>query len=199
MEIRRYATGLLPEGAGGVERDRAKHAVWRRPTPKARDSVAEFSPETAAPLLGLARRLPTLVEQKENLGCGLVSPKNSKLAPKYEGAFVGQFAEHDIWFVYALELKDQRGRDLAFKIGYANDPEKRRTAYQAAMAEEVSGLTWTVAVSQATASEDEARRVVRNLLAHFGKHWLGEQWRDRQRAVAQMDILSALAVALCKA
>ncbi|MFH1339885.1 MAG: GIY-YIG nuclease family protein [Pseudomonadota bacterium] len=129
------------------------------------------------------------------LGRGLVAQKNSKLAPKHEGAFSGAFGDHAIWFVYVLALKDQRGRDLAFKIGYANDPAIRLAAYRAPMAVEVTGLTWELASKQPTGSEDEARRIEQGLLAHFAKHKLASNG-EIISGPSQTDIMSKMAVIL---
>ncbi len=139
---------------------------------KARTTVVELAPETAAPLLALERRQVALAEPQTSFGRGLVAKKNSKLAPKHEGDFSGSYKPHDVWFVYALALTDARQRDLAFKIGYSNDPAQRRDSYQSPMANEVTGLSWRVALQQPTSSEDEARQVEQLLLKRFEKHKL---------------------------
>lgn len=162
---------------------------------RAQSTVVELDLETAAPLLTLERRPVTLAEPRTLLGRGLVAQKNSKLAPKHEGAFSGRFGEHDIWYVYVLALKDQRGRDLAFKIGYANDPAIRLAAYRAPMASEVTALTWHLALKQPAGSEDEARRIEQALLAHFAKHRL-ESNGEIINGPSQSDIMSTMAVIL---
>jgi hypothetical protein len=164
---------------------------------QARSTVVELNPEASAPLLALDRRPVSLAEPKTLLGRGLVAQKNSKLAPKHEGAFSGVFNHHDIWFVYVLTLKDHRGRDLAFKIGNASDPAMRLAAYQAPMAAEVTGLTWDLALKQPTGNEDEARRIEQGLLAHFAKHRLASNG-EIIRGPSQSDIMSAMAVILRK-
>ncbi|ASQ04914.1 GIY-YIG nuclease family protein [Sinorhizobium meliloti] len=164
---------------------------------RAQSTVVELDPEASAPLMALERRPVTLAEPKTLLGRGLVAQKNSKLAPRHEGEFSGRFGDHAVWFVYALVLKDQRGRDLAFKIGYANDPTMRLAAYQAPMAAEVTGLTWDLALKQPTASEDEARRVEQALLAHFAKHKLASNG-EIIKGPSQSDIMSTMAVILRK-
>ena len=162
---------------------------------RAQSTVVELDPETAAPLLALGRRPVSQAEPKTLLGRGLVAQKNSKLAPKHEGAFSGAFGEHDIWYVYVLALKDQSGRDLAFKIGYASDPAARCAAYQASMASEVTGLTWKPACSQPTGSEDDARKLEQALLAHFSKDRLPSNG-EIIRGPTETEILSKLAVIL---
>jgi len=139
---------------------------------RAQTSVVELDAEVARPLLKLQRRPANMAEPKTLLGRGLVAQKNSKLAPKHEGAFTGQFADHEIWYVYVLALQDNRKRDLAFKIGYAHEPDNRCDAYNSSMAREVTGLVWRVALKQPTSSEDEARSVEQSLLRHFAKHKL---------------------------
>lgn len=139
---------------------------------QAQSTVVELAPETGAALLALERRAVALAEPRTLLGRGLVAQKNSKLAPKHEGEFRGRFGEHDIWYVYALALKDQRGRDLAFKIGYANDPLARMASHNGPIASEVTGLSWQLALKQPTSTEDDARVVEQALLAHFAGHKL---------------------------
>ncbi|HEX8047500.1 GIY-YIG nuclease family protein [Rhizobium sp.] len=162
---------------------------------RAQSTVVKLDPETSAPLMALERRPVTLAEPKTLLGRGLVAQKNSKLAPKHEGEFSGRFGDHSVWFVYALALKDQRGRDLAFKIGYANDPALRLAAYQAPMAAEVTGLTWDLAMKQPTGSEDEARRIEQALLAHFAKHKLASNG-EIIKGPTQSEIMSTMAIIL---
>lgn len=162
---------------------------------RAQSSVVELDTETAAPLLTLDRRPVSLAEPKTLLGRGLVAQKNSKLAPKHEGAFSGAFGDHAIWYVYVLALKDQRGRDLAFKIGYASDPLARLAAYQAPMAAEVTGLTWKLALKQPVASEDDARSIEQALLTHFSRHTLASNG-EIIKGPAEADIQSRMAMIL---
>jgi hypothetical protein len=100
-------------------------------------------------------------------GRGLVARKISKLAPKHSGSFTGTFGEHALWYVYSLALKDQRGKTLAYKIGYSHAPELRAAAYNVGIATEVTGLKWHLNSSQPTASEDVARAVEQALLQKF--------------------------------
>ncbi len=162
---------------------------------RAQSTVVELDPQTSAPLLELGRRPVRLAEPKTLLGRGLIAQKNSKLAPKHEGAFSGAFADHAVWFVYILILKDQRGHDLAFKIGYASDPVTRLAAYQAPMAAEVTGLTWNLAIQQPAGNEDEARRIEQELLAHFARHRLASNG-EIIKGVKQTDLMSVLAALL---
>lgn len=164
---------------------------------RAQSTVVELDLETSAPLMALERRPVTLAEPKTLLGRGLVAQKNSKLAPKHDGEFSGRFGDHAVWFVYAFALKDQRGRDLAFKIGYANDPAARLAAYQAPMAAEVTGLTWDLVLKQPTGSEDEARRIEQALLAQFDKHKLPSNG-EIVKGLTQLDVMTSMAIILRK-
>ncbi|MCZ4345537.1 GIY-YIG nuclease family protein [Devosia neptuniae] len=162
---------------------------------QAQSTVVELDADTGAALLALERRPVALAEPTTLLGRGLVAQKNSKLTPKHEGEFSGRFGEHDIWYVYALALRDQRGRDLAFKIGYASDPAARLAAHNAPMASKVIGLTWQLALKQPTSSEDDARLVEQALLAHLARQKLpsnGEIFAGPSESA----ILSAIAVIL---
>ncbi|NKX63733.1 GIY-YIG nuclease family protein [Labrenzia sp. 5N] len=139
---------------------------------QARDKVIELDALTAEPLLALERTPVMVVEPKTILGRGRVALKNSKLAPKHEGDFQGSFGHHEIWYVYVLALRDQRGKDLAFKIGYAHDPKKRRDEHNRPLATEVTGLEWHVALKQETSSEDDARTVEQALLNKYRERCL---------------------------
>nr|WP_272211144.1 GIY-YIG nuclease family protein [Marinicella sp. W31]MDC2877029.1 GIY-YIG nuclease family protein [Marinicella sp. W31] len=137
---------------------------------RAQTGVAELSPEAAERLLVLTRRPVRLAEPTTLLGQRRI--QQSRLAPKHEGEFSGRFGEHETWFVYVFALHDRQGRSLAFKIGYASDPEARRKAYQFPMAEEVTGLRWKFLHKEAWATEDDARSVEQALLKRFSKNRL---------------------------
>ncbi|WP_414815587.1 GIY-YIG nuclease family protein [Rhizobium sp. IY2] len=164
---------------------------------QARSTVVDLEAEIGNKLLALDRHPVILAEPATMLGRGLVALKNSKLAPKHEGEFTGRFSDHDIWYVYALALRDRQGRDLAFKIGYASDPMARRDAYCAPLAAEVTGLRWELAMKQPTSNEDEARRVEQALLAHFTRHKLASNG-EIVKGPSQSDIMSTMAVILRK-
>jgi T5orf172 domain len=109
---------------------------------------------------------------KTEFGKGLVLRKNSKLAPKHQGAFSGSFGDHDVWYVYALVLCNERNKSLAVKIGYSNEPEAREAAHNTPLAHEVTGLYWKLEFKQPTSSEDAARDIEQAVLGHFKKHQL---------------------------
>lgn len=134
---------------------------------QAQTKVVELDPVTAAPLLALERREVGLAVPKTVFGQGLIALKNSKLAPKHEGAFEGSFTPHDVWYLYALVLRDARNRELAFKIGYSHNPEKRAESFNFTVASEVTGLAWSVYLKQPTASEDAARSIEQALLGRY--------------------------------
>lgn len=162
---------------------------------RAQSTVVELDHEMAAPLLELDRRPVELAKPRTLLGRGLLAQMSSKLAPKHEGAFTGAFGVHDVWFVYVLALQDQRGRDRAFKIGYANDPEARLKHYRTHSAPEVTGLTWQLPLKQPTSNEDEARKIEQALLAHFAKYRLPSNG-EIISGPSQADIASRMAVIL---
>ena len=165
---------------------------------QAQTTVVELHPDTAAPLLTLESRSVSLAEPKTLLGRGLIAQKNSKLAPKHEGAFSGAFGNHAIWFVYVLALQDQRGRDRAFKIGYANDPKARLEHYRMHSAPEVTGLNWHLPMQQPTSNEDEARKIEQALLAYFAKYRLPSNG-EIISGPSQADIASRMAIILRQA
>lgn len=134
---------------------------------QAQTKVVELDPVTAEPLLAMERREVTPAVPKTLFGQGLVALQNSKLAPKHEGAFEGSFTPHDVWYLYALVLRDARKRELAFKIGYSHDPEKRAESFDGMIAGEVTGLSWRVYLKQPTASEDAARSIEQALLGRY--------------------------------
>jgi hypothetical protein len=118
-------------------------------------------------LLALERRQLSLAVPKTLFGQGLIALKNSKLAPKHEGAFEGSFTPHDVWYLYVLVLRDAQKRELAFKIGYSHDPKIRETSYNTAVASEVTGLVWNVYLKQPTPSEDAARSIEQAMLGKY--------------------------------
>ncbi|MBP1885710.1 hypothetical protein [Sinorhizobium mexicanum] len=139
---------------------------------QAQSKIVELDATTAAPLLTLERQQVPPTLPRTEFGRGLVALKNSKLAPKHQGEFSGTFADHDIWFVYALVLQDGRKKVLATKVGYSFEPEQRAAAHNAPMASEVTGLRWQVFLKQATSSEDAARQIEQAVLARYAKHRL---------------------------
>ncbi len=134
---------------------------------QARDKVIELDALTADPLLALERTEVNVVEPTTILGRGQVALKRSKLAPKHEGEFQGTYGHHDVWYVYVLALRTERGKDLAYKIGYAHDPQKRRNDHNRPLAKEVTGLEWHLALKQETSCEDDARMVEQALLSRY--------------------------------
>jgi hypothetical protein len=128
----------------------------------------ELFDEHATTLLNLSRTevLPVMLPTSE-LGLGLIAKKNSKLAPEHKGDFRGAFANHEVWYVYSLELKDSRGKVLAQKIGYSHHPESRLETYNSSVATEVTGVQWHLGCKQPTGSEDAARKVEQALISQF--------------------------------
>lgn len=139
---------------------------------QAQSRIVELDPLTAGPLLQLARvEVPAALPRTE-FGLGKVLQKNSKLAPKHQGTFTGAFADHAVWFVYTMVLRDRSKKPLAVKVGYSNDPQARAQAYNAPLAFEVSGLRWEVDLCQPTSSEDVAREVEQATLRKFSANRL---------------------------
>lgn len=139
---------------------------------QAQSKIVELDSITAEPLLSLDRHeVPPALPITE-FGKGLVLRKNSKLAPKHQGTFSGSFGDHDIWYVYALVLRNERNKVLAVKIGYSNAPEAREAAHNTPMAREVTGLYWKAEFKQPTSSEDAAREVEQAVLARYKTHRL---------------------------
>jgi hypothetical protein len=130
-------------------------------------------PQRAAEVL---QALPTVELEpampKTALGLGRVVAKNSKLAPKHEGQFLGKFADHEIWYVYSLVLYDPRMKPLAVKLGYASDPHVRCAAYNLPLAHEVTGLQWRVDLKQPVSSEDTARVIEQAAFGRLKQHRL---------------------------
>ncbi|HMT44522.1 MAG TPA: hypothetical protein PKA59_08200 [Chakrabartia sp.] len=134
---------------------------------QAQSRIVELDPITSQPLLELARREVSLALPMTEFGRGRVVRKNSKLAPKHQGRFSGEFGDHAVWFVYTLILRDKNRRALAVKVGYSNDPQVRADTYNAPIASEVTGLRWEVDLKQPTSSEDAAREVEQIILNRF--------------------------------
>jgi hypothetical protein len=140
---------------------------------QAQSKIVELDAITAEPLLALARsEVPPAMPTTE-FGKGLVMKKNSKLAPKHQGTFTGTFGNHEVWYVYALVLRDERKKALAVKVGYSNAPEAREVAHNGSMASEVTGLSWKAEYTQPTGSEDAARAIEQQVLGYYSKHKLG--------------------------
>lgn len=139
---------------------------------QAQSKIVELDAITAEPLLALERREVPPAMPTTEFGKGLVMKKNSKLAPKHQGSFTGSFGDHDVWYVYALVLRDERKKPLAVKVGYSNAPEVREAAHNGPMAFEVTGLRWRAEFQQPTSSEDVAREVEQAVLSRFAKHQL---------------------------
>lgn len=139
---------------------------------QAQSKIVELDAITAELLLALERREVPPAMPTTEFGKGLVMKKNSKLAPKHQGSFTGAFGDHEVWYVYALVLRDERKRPLAVKVGYSNAPEAREAAHNGPMAFEVTGLRWLAEFQQPTSSEDVAREVEQAVLKRFAKHQL---------------------------
>ena len=139
---------------------------------QAQSKIVELDAITAEPLLALERREVPPAMPTTEFGKGLVMKKNSKLAPKHQGSFTGSFGDHEVWYVYALVLRDERKKPLAVKVGYSNAPEAREAAHNSPMASEVTGLRWRAEFQQPTSSEDVAREVEQAVLNRFAKHKL---------------------------
>lgn len=139
---------------------------------QAQSKIVELDAITAEPLLALERREVPPAMPTTEFGKGLVMKKNSKLAPKHQGSFTGSFGDHEVWYVYALVLRDERKKPLAVKVGYSNAPDAREAAHNGPMAFEVTGLQWRAEFQQPTSSEDVAREVEQAVLGRFAKHKL---------------------------
>lgn len=139
---------------------------------QAQSKIVELDAITAGPLLALDRREVPPANPKTEFGKGLVIKKNSKLAPKHQGSFTGTFGDHEVWYVYALVLRDERKKALAVKIGYSNVPEAREAAHNGPMAPEVTGLSWRAEFQQPTSSEDAAREIEQTVLTRYAMHRL---------------------------
>ncbi len=158
---------------------------------RAQSQLVELDMLTANPLLALDRREVSPAQPKTEFGKGLVAVKNSKLAPKHEGTFVGRFGDHEIWFVYTLVLRDIRNKSLALKVGYSNSPSDRENAHNGPMASEVTGLKWKLDFSQPTSSEGAARKLEQAVLQHYSRHRLvsnGEILREVDPSIVILKI-----------
>lgn len=162
---------------------------------QAQSKLVELDVIAAAPLFALSRRPVTPALPKTEFGFGRVLQKQRRLAPKHEGAFAGVFATHDIWYVYTLVLRDQKGKALAIKVGYASDPHVRADAHNLPLAEEVTGLRWQVDVKQPTSSEDLARDVEQAVLDKFSQHRLSSNG-EILRGVDPLSVGSSIALEL---
>lgn len=161
----------------------------------AQSKIVELDPLAAEPLLNLARRELAPALPKTEFGLGRVLQKNSKLAPKHQGTFTGQFADHAIWFVYTLVLRGSDGKALAVKVGYAHDPEVRADAHNSPLASEVTGLRWNVDLRQPTSSEEAARQVEQAVLEQFSRFRLVSNG-EILRAVDPMEVAVAIGTAM---
>lgn len=139
---------------------------------QAQSRIVELDAASAKPLLALDRQELQLALPRTEFGLGRVLHKNSKLAPKHQGSFTGQFANHETWFVYTLILRDSTKKWLALKVGYSHDPQARADALNASLAQEVTGLCWCVDLRQPTSTEDAAREIEQSILAQFSSHRL---------------------------
>ncbi|QBF30798.1 hypothetical protein [Thalassococcus sp. S3] len=139
---------------------------------QAQSKVVELDEITAAPLVELDKRQVTPALPKTEFGLGRVAKKNSKLAPKHQGSHSVTFGAHDLWYVYALVLRDAKKKVLAVKVGYSHDPEERKAAHNCPMAWEVTGLSWNVDFAQPTANEDTARDIEQAMLTKYAEHKL---------------------------
>jgi len=150
----------------------------------------------AAELLQLLKRreVPT-AEPTTEFGKGLVTKKNSKLAPKHQGSFSGAFGDHEVWYVYTLVLRDERKKPLAVKVGYSNAPEAREATHNGPMAPEVTGLRWRAEFKQPTSNEDAARAIEQAVLNRFAKKRLASNG-EILASVDPVAVQSAIATAM---
>lgn len=162
---------------------------------QAQSKVVELDTITAEPLLRLQGRQVALSEPKSLLGRGRIAQHGSKLAPKHEGDFKGRYGDHELWYVYVLALRDQRGKCFAFKLGYSSDTNARLKAHNKPMATEVTGLEWEILVDQPTSSEDDARTVEQLLLRKFSAQRLQSNG-EIVTGVKETELQTALAAAL---
>jgi hypothetical protein len=160
---------------------------------QARSRLVELSKTQGRILTNLRTRPLSLATPESAFGQGRVNLKNSKLAPKHEGAFSGEFRDPETWFVYVMRLVDETGKVVAVKIGYSGDPKDRASAYNMAMATEVTGLRWIAAFQQPCATEDQARTVEQAVLSQFQASRLGSNGEVLRIADA-MKVESALGV-----
>lgn len=133
----------------------------------AQTSIVELDANASEKLLSLTRREVPAALPRSELGYGRVARKNSKLAPAHKGTFVGSFADHEVWYVYTLVLKDARSKVLAVKVGYGHEPSVRAASYNDPLATEVTGLRWVLDFQQPTSSEEAAREIEQIVLNRF--------------------------------
>jgi hypothetical protein len=148
---------------------------------QAQDTVVELDDVSAAKLLALSRSPVPIAKPKTMFGAGRVLQKNSKLAPKHEGTFVGAFGEHEVWYIYTLALMNPAGKAVAVKLGYSHEPLLREQAHNLPMVPEVTGYQWKVFSSQPIESEDAAREIEQAVLGHYRSNRLpsnGETLRN---------------------
>jgi len=139
---------------------------------QAQSSVVQLDESVAKPLIKLARREVKLAMPQTEFGYGRVARKNSRLAPKHEGSFVGSFREYEVWYVYTLVLRDARRKAFAIKVGYGHEPNDRAASYNLSLASEVTGFRWVPDLVQPTSSEEAARQIEQAILDRFAKHRL---------------------------
>lgn len=160
---------------------------------QAQSRIVELDDDATAALDLLERREISPALPNTEFGLGRIVRKNTKLAPKHQGSFVGQFADHAVWYVYTLVLRDNRRKPVAVKIGYSNDPTAREMAHNFPLATEVTGLTWTVDLKQPTSSEDAAREVEQAVIGQFRAHALASNGEILQ-GVEPAAVAAAIAV-----
>lgn len=162
---------------------------------QAQSRLVELPLDKATELLTLAKMEITAALPNTAFGRGRIVQKNSKLAPKHEGSFIGQFKDHEIWYIYTLVLRDQKNHVLAVKVGYAHSPEKRQESYNNAIASEVTGLQWYLSLKQPTDTENSARTVEQLVLAKFSRAKLASNG-EILRGVDHREIETAIAIEL---
>ncbi|VXC65253.1 GIY-YIG nuclease family protein [Sphingomonas sp. 8AM] len=162
---------------------------------QAQSKIVELDAITAQPLLALARRELAVALPRTELGRGRVLQKNSKLAPKHQGTFIGTFGNHETWFVYTLVLRDSARKALAVKVGYANNPQERADAHNGPMAYEATGLRWHIDLQQPTTSEDVARNVEQAVLTRYAGHRLASNG-EILRGVDPASVATAVAIVM---
>ena len=76
--------------------------------------------------------------------------------------------QHTSYYVYVLELSNKK----ALKIGYSHEPKKREQAYNLSMAEEVTGLRWTLTFTHELKTAKDAERLEQEVLSEFSAYQL---------------------------
>lgn len=85
--------------------------------------------------------------------------------------------QHSSYYVYVLELSNKK----AVKVGYSHDPKDRLRSYNKGMAEEVTGLKWSLTFTQKLETATEAEALEQTVLSAFSDHKLpsnGEILKD---------------------